>query len=209
MHFEKVHLVPSVIAELYKHSLVVLEDMPATRSAMPGTIHAIPLHIEAVHIPTRENIKEAVPASRVLPETGKNINLPAFTYLGGFDKKVAIVLAEHFHPHIADEDLEFLSKLLVACKLSLNDVAIINVVNNPNMSRLWELMPSKALLLFDVDHAHVGLSFRRPHFEIQEWSGSSFMSAPALEKFRTGPDAAVQALKRQLWTGLQKIFLGK
>jgi hypothetical protein len=186
MYFENVQLPSPVIAELYKQSLVVLQDFKPI---------------------TTNGIADAdTNASPVAIAGGSEI---AFKYLGGYEKQITILVAEHFNPHIGEEDLEFLSKMLAACKLSLSDVAIINVVTNPQSNQLWQQMPPKVMLMFDVDPGTVGLPFRRPHFEVQEWSGAVFMNAPELSTFRTGNDADVKMLKTKLWLCLQKIFLSK
>jgi hypothetical protein len=186
MYFENVQLPSPVIAELYKQSLVVLQDFKPI---------------------TTNGIADAdTNASPVAIAGGSEI---AFKYLGGYEKQITILVAEHFNPHIGEEDLEFLSKMLAACKLSLSDVAIINVVTNPQSNQLWQQMPPKVMLMFDVDPGTVGLPFRRPHFEVQEWSGAVFMNAPELSTFRIGNDADVKMLKTKLWLCLQKIFLGK
>ena len=221
MHFENVQLPSSVIAELYKQSLVVLEDVqPVNKNERVNTRIVLPeplvLKVAKEEIDYAKEENESMPwpiATQTLPETlnpgdNKTVTAP-FKYLGGFEKQVAIVVAEHYHPNIGDEDLAFLSKLLTACKLSLKDVAIINVVSNPNADQLWQLMPPAVMLMFDVDPGTVGLPFRRPHFEVQKWAGARFMNAPDLEKFRIGDEFEVKMLKTKLWLCLQNIFLEK
>ncbi|MES2776445.1 MAG: hypothetical protein V4722_19870 [Bacteroidota bacterium] len=221
MHFEKVQLPSTVVAELYKQSLVVLEDVqPVGKNVvdrgLPPTAEILPIEpqkIETAPVPAKKEDVITAPAT-MGPVTEnddpgkKETGIAPIKYLGGFGKQVAIVVTEHFHPHIADEDLAFLSKMLAACKLSMNDVAIINVVSNPQSAQLWQLMPAKVMLMFDVDPGSLGLPFRRPHFEVQEWSGSSFLVAPELSTFRIGAEPDVKMLKTKLWLCLQKIFLG-
>jgi len=221
MQFENVLLPSSVIAELYKHTLVVLDK---DQLPNPDRLQTITTPIAKVETPTPPPImvtekdhapKPMVPSPADVPvhEAGANqVHVPTtqpIKFLGGFQKEISIVVAEHFHPHIAEEDLEFISKLLTACKLSMLDVAIINVVNNPQANQLWSLMPSKVMLMFDVDAGSLGLAFRRPNFDVQLWSDAQFMQAPGLEKFRIGNDADLKILKGKLWVSLQKIFLGK
>jgi hypothetical protein len=220
MYFENVQLPATAIAELYKQSLVVLEDVhPIAQNhpviealAMPEP-HILPVIKEAgVPKPMGKAFEtgEKIAVEAMLPQaTQAEATTPAmpFKFLGGYGKEIAIVVSEHFHPHIADEDLDFLSKLLAACKLSINDVAIINIVSNPQSAQLWQLMPAKVMLMFDVDPGTLGLPFRRPHFEVQDWSGATFMTAPELEKFRVGNDQEIKMLKTKLWLCLQKIFL--
>lgn len=128
-------------------------------------------------------------------------------YLGGFSKKISIVVAEHFQPHISDGDLAFLGKLLQACHLSLNDVAIINVVSNLSLSiKLWQLMPSEKMIIFDVEPGSIGLPFFSPNFQVQPWNDCLFLTAPSLQDLQEGTPEKLLLLKRKLWDSLKKMF---
>jgi len=218
MHFENVQLPSAVIAGLYKETLVMLQDVQPTDTKKVGVLPAKevlnPAKAPLVNIPLENEVNLSTPATALATSVSVIVNGVenppfSFKYLGGFTKQIAIVVADHFNPHIGDDDLAFLTKLLAACNLSLSDVAIINVVNNPQASQLWQLMPAKALLMFGVDPGSLGLAFRRPHFEVQEWAGSMFLTAPDIEKFRIGAEQDIKLLKTKLWLSLQKIFLGK
>ena len=197
MHFENVQFPPFVISALYKNALVILDNVQQTPSeknaSMPESTLPIAKKEAAEPLKTNEKLIEHAPIK----------------YLGKFEKRISIVVAEHAHPHIAEEDLAFLNKLLIACKLSLQDVAVINIMSNLQAEQLWQLMPAKAMLLFGVDPSSVGLPLNCESFEVKAWAGAQFMSAPALEKFRLGNDQEIKMLKSKLWTGLQKVFLEK
>lgn len=140
-------------------------------------------------------------------DTKRNTDAPnSIQYLGMFEKSISVIVADHLHPYINEEDLAFLNKILIACKLSMKDVAIINVLSNPLSEQLWKLMPAQIMLLFDVHPQHIGLSLTCSHFEVQSWEKAQFITAPSIEKFRL---ANSQELKNKLWTGLQKIFFKK
>jgi hypothetical protein len=195
MQFEKVQLDKAALTELYRHSIVVLDEMQK-KAAKNTSIAPETVQKQAI----------AAPQTNPLPIAEK---APAnIKYFGGFNKKIAIVLNEHFNPTIAEDDLEMLNKLLVACKLSTNDVAIINLVNNTNTNTLWQQMPADVLIMFDVDAASIGLPFQRPHFEIQKWANATFLQSPALEAYRTGSEADIKVLKTKLWNCFKSIFLG-
>ena len=208
MEFKNVRLPASVIADLYKQSLVIIDDQQPITTAWAAAIETAAKPTAVAEPPAVFPSAPPIAKPAVIPEPQSTDETP-FKYLGGFQKQVSIVVSEHFNPHISQEDLDFLSKLLMACKLSLNDVAIINIASNPQATQLWKRMPAKAMLLFDVDPGEIGLSFRRPHFEVQEWAESKFMCGPSLESFRLGDDASLKILKGKLWVSLQKIFLGK
>jgi hypothetical protein len=160
------------------------------------------------------NISVVLPKPKPVVEVGKTplptppISSSTIKYLGGFGKKISIVLEDHFHPNINDENLAFLTKLLQACQLSLNDVAIINVVSNSNYSsQLWQLMPAEKMIIFEVDPGTLGLPFRMPHFRLQPWADCVFLASPSLEALQENTSEKVVQLKRQLWENLKKMFL--
>lgn len=210
MSFDKVQLPSSVIADLYKQSLVVLDDAQATavkqvtnNSALPAgglqvkSDEMIPEHISKDHAAVVE-----------LSETG--VAKPLISYLGGFKQQVSIVIAEPNYEHILPEDLKFLEKMMAACKLTVDDMAIINVATNqPAAQQLWQLMPAKVVLMFDVPTSAIGIPFYQPDFKVQHWDNARFLNAPPLAAFRGNDTPELKALKRQLWEALQKIFLEK
>jgi hypothetical protein len=166
------------------------------------------------NLTTDKNITVELPTPQPVAEIEKTplstqpISSPAIKYLGGFGKKISIVLEDHFHPNINDENLAFLTKLLQACQLSLNDVAIINVVSNSKYSsQLWQLMPADKMIIFEVDPGTLGLPFRMPHFRLQPWSDCVFLASPSLEALQENTSEKVVQLKRHLWENLKKMFL--
>lgn len=185
-------LSPSAIADLYRTSLVVLDDGQPTAPVAP---------------PAAEKREPPAPEVPLAPVPAPK---PAIHYTGGFQKKISIVIDEPANAAIAPADLEMLQKLMTACKLTTEDFAIINVaVNQPAAQQLWQLMPARVVLLFGVEYNHVGIPFIRPPFQIQQWDSAQFMSAPPLSAFQGADTPELKALKRELWNGLQKIFLGK
>lgn len=147
-------------------------------------------------------------ATTPVPKPATTFATSNIKYLGGFGKKISIVLEDHFQPHLNDGDLAFLAKLLQACQLSLNDVAIINVVSNRLFSnQLWQLMPSEKMIIFDIDPGTLGLPFRLSHFKLQPWSDCVFLASPSLEALQKDASENVVQLKRNLWESLKKMFL--
>lgn len=236
MEFANIQLPLHVVAGLYRHSLVLLaEDMkssislpegdkqtPTIEQNIPIITENKPEVIENTILPLSNfSSNKDVSSNRttILSNEGKETTpIIAFPinnhpdgvmlkYLGGFSKKISIVVAEHFQPHISDGDLAFLGKLLQACHLSLNDVAIINVVSNSALSnKLWQLMPSEKMIIFDVEPGSIGLPFFSPNFKVQPWNDCLFLTAPSLQDLQEGPAEKLLLLKRKLWDSLKKMF---
>ena len=210
MSFDTVHLPSSVIADLYRQSLVVLDDVQgsAVKPAKKMMVaHTVEPTVTNNSIQVSETEKVVIPVPDV-PAPAKLT--PTIRYMGEFKQRISIVIAEPKHEDILPEDLEFLNKMMAACKLTIADMAIINIAaNQPNAQQLWQLMPAKAVLMFDVPASAIGIPFYQPDFKVQQWDSAQFLNAPALATFRGKDSPELKLRKRQLWECLQKIFLEK
>ena len=102
MDINHISLTPSIIAEFYSSSLVNPGEMQLPGANEQGTLSSI-------------------------NETEKT-----WKWLGENKKKILVVVKYQDAVHIPDNDLQFLTSMLTACKLSLADVAIINLHNQPH-----------------------------------------------------------------------------
>ena len=123
--------------------------------------------------------------------------------MGRNEKKILILVLKKDVPFIEEGELSFLSSVLTACKLSLADVAIVNLENLPaaDYRLLQEQLQSKTILLFDVDTQAIDLPFNFPHFQVQQFEQATYLSAPSLNTIEKE-----KALKTQLWNCLKNIF---
>ncbi|MBL0130777.1 MAG: hypothetical protein IPP43_06385 [Chitinophagaceae bacterium] len=102
-----------------------------------------------------------------------------------------------------DHELTFLTGILGACKLSLADVAIVNLYNHPQSSynELTSFFKSKIVFLFDMEPAAFGLPMHFPHYQIQAFAGNSFLYAPSLKELEND-----RVEKSKLWVCLKRLF---
>ena len=99
-----------------------------------------------------------------------------------------------------------MGKLLAACKLNLGDVAIINQLNsNIEFATLKDQLQPKYVLMFDTLIQDIKLPFTIPHFQIQQYAGTTFMTAPEITLSDAATDA-VKTEKRKLSKKLKIIF---
>ena len=104
---------------------------------------------------------------------------------------------------LTDAEMEMVTKLLSACKLSMADIALVNYHFNPmDYHSISEMFGSKKLLLFGVSSTQLELPFSIPFFQVQSFHDQLYMTAPPLKNFLNNKD-----LKKELWTSLQKLFL--
>lgn len=105
--------------------------------------------------------------------------------------------------HLPDAALELLLNILSACKLSMDDAAVINLHHHPSLSyqQLSETLQARVLLLFGPGPEAIRLPLSFPPFQVQQYSGFTLLWSPPLEVLRTD-----KAEKTKLWKCLQQIF---
>jgi hypothetical protein len=130
-------------------------------------------------------------------------NTEALKWLGNNQKNILIVVHYIDVVHLPDDELNFLTGMLTACKLSLDDVAIINTNNFKNASYKDFLMQfkSRTVFLFGVTPADFGLPANFPAFQVQLVSGCTYLYTPALQHRSTD-----SLFKSRLWLSLRSIF---
>jgi hypothetical protein len=123
--------------------------------------------------------------------------------LGENKKKVLILVNYQDSVYLPDNDLELLTGILGACKLSMADVAIVNHNNCPDATykELVTFFKSKIVLLFAIEPASFGLPMNFPHFQIQPFAENSFLFSPSLKELEND-----KVLKSKLWVCLKRLF---
>ena len=147
------------------------------------------------------NVLDLYPSSLI--EKFANRKEQTFKFLGKNERNILILVSKEDVPFIEEAELSFLSSVLTACKLSLADVAVVNLNNLPGADyRLFiDQLQSKTILLFDVDTKTIDLPFNFPHFQVQQFEQVNYLSAPSLNSVEKE-----KALKTQLWNCLKNIF---
>ena len=130
-----------------------------------------------------------------------------YRFLGKNQKKVSIIARYREDPYIPEEHLQFLIKILSACKLNLGDVAILNdAAGGIEIAKLKEQLEPGFVLLFAVEPVEIGLPLSFPLLRPQSFDGCNFLTIPGIENLLQDSDAA-KSLKKQLWDCLKKMFV--
>lgn len=125
-------------------------------------------------------------------------------FLGGNRHHIVLMVNNPADVYLADAQMVFLTGILKACNLDLDDIALINFHANPRVTNkeINHELYAKVMLLFGVAPADIDLPFTIPHFQIQEYNDQKYLSAPALDVLQNDVDQ-----KKKLWTSLQQIFI--
>jgi hypothetical protein len=178
MDLNDIKLPASVVANLYTHSLV-------------DTGETAPVQ----HKP------EPVTATTVQPPA--DTTAKTWKWLGENNRNILVAVQYDDVVHLPDAQLQFLANMLSACKLSLADVAIVNVKAQPQgqYKEIITQFKSKVALLFDIEPSAFGMPMNFPYFQIQPFDSCSFLYSPSLEELE-----ADKLQKSKLWVALKRLF---
>jgi len=124
-------------------------------------------------------------------------------FLGNNQKQVTIIANDTTTIYLPDEELNFLMGILNACKLSMADVALVNIAKPGAVTytKIQEELNAETILLFGVAPAELQLPLQFPHYQIQKFNNQVYLAAPSLTAI-----AADKAEKTKLWNCLKQIF---
>jgi hypothetical protein len=125
------------------------------------------------------------------------------SFLGNNAKQITIVVYCDTAIYLPDEELNFLIGILQACKLTMADVALVNIAksNTINYTSVAEELNAHTMLLLGVDIAQLQLPLQFPVYQIQKFNNQVYLAAPSLQII-----AADKAEKTKLWNCLKTIF---
>ena len=124
-------------------------------------------------------------------------------HLGNNKKNITILINNENAAFLSDTELDFLSKILAACKLTLADVAIVNLHKEKDLDheKISMAFTPEKILLFGVEPTTLKLPFQIPHFQVQKYNNQIYIIAPPL-----GILESDKGLKKLLWACFQQIF---
>lgn len=127
----------------------------------------------------------------------------SIAFMGNHDRKIALLVNHADAVHISDDAFQFLSGILAACKLSVADVAIINLAAHPTLSYtgIHTELGSVVVLLLGVSPDHIQLPLTFPQYQIQRFNQQQYLLAPELLSIKNDP-----VEKGKLWHCLRQLF---
>ncbi len=141
----------------------------------------------------------------VLYDIGSNSNVPKFSipYLGDNKKKITIIVRYTDAPFIPDKQLQFLLDILSACKLMLEDVAIVNhhAERTATFNELLSKFSPEIILAFAIQPRELMLQSDVLDLSVIQTTNYKLLISPALDDLETDIP-----LKKQFWSVLRKLF---
>jgi len=180
MSLNNIQLSPSHLTELYRNSLVQTTEGSETKEK-----------------PFNQTTTQIVKPKRV------DSPINEWKYLGENKKDILLVVRYANAPHLPGEQMNFLVSILGACKLSLADVAILNIANTPGdtYDSVWQQFKSRIIVLFGTSPTEFAMPVNFPEFQVQALNNCTFLHTPLLEELERD-----KILKSKLWVCLRRIF---
>jgi hypothetical protein len=125
--------------------------------------------------------------------------------LGENQQRILFLVKNSQNSFLPDEEMDLLSNMLLACKLSMADIALVNTFNSSlNYQILNKHFQPGKVLLFGINTSELNLPFEIPHFQIQQFHAQLYTTSPPLKEYLNN-----KTLKKDLWSCLQKLFILK
>jgi hypothetical protein len=127
----------------------------------------------------------------------------SFNILGNNQQKILILVSDSETLYLPDEQLNFLMGILTACKLTMQDVAILNIEKNKDVSytNLAGTLKAEKVILFGVETSTISLPLQFPFYQIQAYNNQVYLCAPSLTVLQND-----KAEKTKLWLCLKQLF---
>jgi hypothetical protein len=176
MSFENIQLTDDQLADLYGKQLVIVEKGDNT---VKTETKAAKINIAA------EPVAATAPLQGI---TGKN------------KKQFVWLVEEHYFPYLNDADFQFLGDVLTACKMNMEDIALVNVANNRNhFDELVQQLQPKFIIASGVQVD--ALPIQPADYRVQEQRGFLLCCTETLEAIRTD-----KSKKSKLWLALKQML---
>jgi hypothetical protein len=144
-------------------------------------------------------LSDKMPEAKVeKPSTTVPLNI-----LGNNQQKILILVADDEALYLPDDQLNFLMGILTACKLTMQDVAILNTTKNTAISytNLATMLQPSTVILFGVETSIISLPLQFPAYQIQAYNNQTYLNAPPLALLQND-----KAEKTKLWLCLKQLF---
>jgi len=199
MGINHLRLSSELIAALYPDSLVEENAPPQVKENVPPQVgENVPLQLKE-HAPPQVNENVGNP----IPVADKN---PSYHFLGENNRSICVLANYPEGDFLPEDQLEFLKKMLAACKLSLNDIALLNIARQAiNIADVRLQLHPEILFLWGIEPASAGMKSGMPDYTVTMFDGMSIIPVVSPD-LMTGIHPEGIALKQRLWACLKKLF---
>ncbi|MGX5820305.1 hypothetical protein ACWKWU_19070 [Chitinophaga lutea] len=144
--------------------------------------------------PIIPEVRAAVPAAEKV--------LPKLKFLGENQKNIGLLIENEGEAYLNEELFNLLTNILNACKLGMQDVALLNVASFPgaSLADLKDALPMRQCVIFAAAPASLGLPPLTP-YQLETHAGIPVLYSGSLTDIN-----ADKSQKGRLWMGLKQLF---
>jgi len=195
MSREKTILPNALLVSLYKDTLVVPEMAKKQAEIIaPQIIHPI------------DQAQTSPLPDPIIKEISATSQLGPIKYLGEHLKQVTVIVKDELAVYLNENDLNLLSSILGACKLTLADIALINVAQQKlSLHEILDTLPSKLVIIFDVSGAALKIKLPTTLYKSIQLGDTYLLFSNSLSLMQ-GSDQSAKLEKSKLWTILKQLF---
>lgn len=195
MQDPKTILPAAVLVSLFKDSLVLPEkEIKSAENEEKAIITAIG--------------KEAISttASNEVVNEQKTIPTQPLKYLGDHLKKIVVLVNDSDAVYLNETDLGLLSSILTACKLTLADIALINIALQPlSIHEILTTLSSEIVIAFDLNSTQLKIKLPTTLYKPISVGDSQILFCNSLNNMQ-GAEQNAKLEKSKLWNALKLIF---
>ena len=175
----------SVLVNLYKESLVLgTVQTNVDKKATPSTLTE------------EKNETKDTDTTPIAP----------IKFLGEHQKKILVLVQDSNAVHLNEKDFDLLTSILNACKLTIADIALINLANkNYSLHQILVQIPSDIVLIFDINPTKLKIKLPTKIYSPILLGETQLLFSNNLSNMQ-GIDQASKIEKTKLWTSLKLIF---
>lgn len=154
MSIDNIEILPFVIRELYKNSLIEGDK------------------------------KDSATAPKEEKRTQDGYSADQIRYLGNNSKNILIIIDEKEHAFLGDTELNFLIAIFNACTVTMENIALVNSHKNELVTYdnvMAQFRPA-IVLFFGTEPQHLGFPVQIPMYQVQQYNKQQYMCAPALQQ---------------------------
>ncbi len=174
-------------------------DVPAASMDAQATTIAAPSATMHVQIEANKDTSNNA-TIRPINELGQ------IKYLGEHLKQVTIIVKDELAVYLNENDLTLLSSILSACKLTLADIALINVAQQKlSLHEILNVLPSKLVMIFDVSSTTLKIKLPTTLYKSIQLGDTYLLFSNSLSLMQGG-DQSAKLEKGKLWAILKSLF---
>jgi hypothetical protein len=129
-----------------------------------------------------------------------------YRYMGENRKRISLLVNLPGPEILAGNHLQFLTRILEACKLKIDDVAILNHAHQPvsNTSLKKQLNP-ESVVMFGITPPSIELPLNFPVFKLHGYDSVNYLAVPSIDQLNQNNEEG-KLLKSKLWVCLRQLF---